>query len=82
MGRALTPLANTVAVTGKKPFEEEEPDGGVFGGGGASISRKDGGEWVVTSSKFHFVDLAGSERVSRKLFVLVSHVECTSCVEN
>lgn len=24
------------------------------------------GDWVITSSKFHFVDLAGSERVKRE----------------
>lgn len=28
------------------------------------------GEWMVSSSKFHFVDLAGSERVSKKDHVM------------
>jgi hypothetical protein len=29
-------------------------------------SSQDDGEWLITTSKFHFVDLAGSERVKKK----------------
>jgi hypothetical protein len=29
-----------------------------------NILQQDEGEWLITTSKFHFVDLAGSERVS------------------
>lgn len=28
------------------------------------VARHDDGEYVISTSKFHFVDLAGSERVS------------------
>lgn len=27
--------------------------------------NQDDGEWLITTSKFHFVDLAGSERVNK-----------------
>lgn len=29
-------------------------------------NNSDEGEWLITTSKFHFVDLAGSERVKKK----------------
>jgi hypothetical protein len=30
----------------------------------AANNQSEEGEWLITTSKFHFVDLAGSERVS------------------
>lgn len=33
----------------------------------ASNSSAEDGDWLITSSKFHFVDLAGSERVKHRL---------------
>lgn len=32
----------------------------------AAAASGEDGDWVITTSKFHFVDLAGSERVSQK----------------
>lgn len=34
----------------------------------AAAAQDDNGEWLITTSKFHFVDLAGSERVNINLF--------------
>jgi hypothetical protein len=33
----------------------------------ASNINTEDGDWVITSSKFHFVDLAGSERVNKRI---------------
>jgi hypothetical protein len=30
--------------------------------------QEENGEWLITTSKFHFVDLAGSERVRKFLY--------------
>jgi hypothetical protein len=37
----------------------------------ASNSNTEDGDWVITSSKFHFVDLAGSERVNKETYHLL-----------
>jgi arylamine N-acetyltransferase len=39
-----------------------------------ATSNTEDGDWIITSSKFHFVDLAGSERVCCILFFFFTMV--------
>lgn len=46
------PVSPSPSLRGKRGANNNKPSGDVDG------------EWIITTSKFHFVDLAGSERVS------------------